>query len=88
MDGGISDNDEFNGSYQLGTLEREVFEKWVNGFWLKPYRGHMSYYSFKDRKKENQREVKNDDKVRGDSSGIKNDNNSRQAMEETRSENQ
>ena len=28
---------EFNGSYQLGTLAAEVLEKWVNGFRLKPY---------------------------------------------------
>ena len=30
---------KFNGLYQLGTLAGEVFDKWVNGFRLKPYRG-------------------------------------------------
>ena len=32
---------EFNGSYQLGTLSGELLIKWVNGFWLKPYKGRM-----------------------------------------------
>ena len=32
---------EFNGSYQLGILARELLSKWVNGFRLKPYKGRM-----------------------------------------------
>ena len=32
---------EYNGSYQLGTLAGEILGKWVNGFRLKPYKGHM-----------------------------------------------
>ena len=47
---------EFNESYQLGTLAREVCEKWVNGFRLKPYMGSMAVNPFKDRKKNNNNE--------------------------------
>ena len=32
---------EYNGSYQLGTLAGELLRKWVNGFRLKQYKGHM-----------------------------------------------
>ena len=39
---------EYNGSYQLGTLSREVIGKWANGFRLKPYKGHMPADPFKE----------------------------------------
>ena len=38
---------EYNGSYQLGTLSKEVIGKWANGFRLKPYKGHMPANPFK-----------------------------------------
>ena len=38
---------EFKGSYQLRTLAGELLEKWVNGFWLKPYKGPMPTNPFK-----------------------------------------
>ena len=38
---------EYNGSYQLGTLSGEVVGKWANGFWLKPYKGHILANPFK-----------------------------------------
>ena len=31
--------DEFNGTFQLGTLAGEVVQSWANGFRLRPYRG-------------------------------------------------
>ena len=39
---------EFKGSYQLGTLARELLEKWVNKFRLKPYEGLMLVNPFKE----------------------------------------
>ena len=39
---------EFNGSYQLGTLVGDVFNKWVNRFQLKLYKGPMPTNPFKD----------------------------------------
>ena len=39
---------EFNGSYQLGILARELLSKWVNGFQLKPYKGRMPEIPFKE----------------------------------------
>ena len=38
---------EFKGSYQLGTFARELLEKWVNIFRLKPYKGSMPANPFK-----------------------------------------
>ena len=31
--------DEFNGTFQLGTLAGEIVKSWVNGFRLRPYQG-------------------------------------------------
>ena len=31
--------DEFNGTFQLGTLAGETVKRWVNGFRLRPYQG-------------------------------------------------
>ena len=31
--------DEFNGTFQLGTLANDIVQSWVNGFRLKPYHG-------------------------------------------------
>ena len=39
---------EYNGSYQLGTLARELLGKWVNGSCLNPYKGQMPKNPFKD----------------------------------------
>ena len=39
---------EFNGSYQLGTLASEILKKWVNVFWLKPYKGLMPKNPFQE----------------------------------------
>ena len=35
-----------NGTYQLGSLTREVLPKWVNGFRLKPYLEDMPVNPF------------------------------------------
>ena len=39
---------EFNGSYQLGTLVRELLSKWINDIQLKPYLGRMPRNPFKE----------------------------------------
>ena len=31
--------DEFNGTFQLGTLAGDIVQRWANGFRLKPYNG-------------------------------------------------
>ena len=38
---------EFNRTYQLGTLASDKLTKWVNGFRLKPYHGPMPENPFK-----------------------------------------
>ena len=40
--------EEFNGSYQLGTLPGELLSNWVNGFRLKRYKGRMPENPFKE----------------------------------------
>ena len=32
--------DEFNGTFQLGTLAGDIVKSWVNGFRLRPYHGN------------------------------------------------
>ena len=32
--------DEFNDTFQLGTLAREIVKSWMNGFRLQPYQGN------------------------------------------------
>ena len=39
---------DYNGSYKLGTLARELLSKWVNGFRPKPYKGQMPENPFKE----------------------------------------
>ena len=41
---------DYNGSYQLGTLAREIVGKWANGLRLKPYKGRMPPNPFQKNK--------------------------------------
>ena len=40
------------GTYQLGTLAGEILDKWVNGFWLKLYKGPMLENPFQEPKEQ------------------------------------
>ena len=45
------------GQMVSGTLAGEILGKWVNGFWLKPYKGRMSANPFQ--KKEDPQDPEN-----------------------------